>query len=99
VTSVTRTPRELSIVCDEAAVPPGVLSERGFRALVIEGQIDFSMTGVVAAIAGPLAAASVSLFVVSTYDTDYVLVKDDRLDAAIAALQAAGLTVTPSQTR
>jgi len=99
VNSVTRTPRELSIVCDDEAVPSDVLSERGFRALVIEGQLDFSLTGVLAAVASPLAAAKISLFAFSTYDTDYVLVKDERLEAAIAALQAAGLTVTEPQTR
>jgi len=93
VTSVTRTPRELSIVCDEAAVPPEVLCERGFRAFVIEGPLDFSLTGVLAAVVSPLAAAKISLFAFSTYETDYVMVKDERLEAAIAALRAVGLTV------
>ena len=99
MTSVTRTPRELSIVCDEARIPPDVLCERGFRALVIEGPLAFSLTGILAAVVSPLAAAKISVFAFSTYDTDYVMVKDERLEAAIAVLRAAGLTVTPSQTR
>ena len=85
-----RTPTELSILCDEAAVPPHVRAERGFRALVIDGAQDFALTGVLASITEPLAAAKISLFAFSTYDTDYVMVKDERLDAAIAALRAAG---------
>jgi uncharacterized protein len=90
VTCVVRTPVELSIVCDEAVVPQDVRAERGFCALVIDGALDFALTGILASVTGPLAAAGISLFAFSTYDTDYVMVKADRLDAAIAALSAAG---------
>ncbi|MBT2229806.1 ACT domain-containing protein [Nonomuraea sp. NEAU-A123] len=59
------------------------------------GPLDFSLTGILASIAGPLAAANIPIFVVSTYDTDYVLVRSERADAAFATLAAAGHTVTP----
>ena len=88
--SVTRTPEELSVVCAAEAVPEGVTVERGFRALRVVGRLDFALTGVLASIAGPLAAAKVSLFVVSTYDTDYVLVQGQSLRGAVEALRGAG---------
>jgi len=93
LTCVVRTPVELSIVCDEAAVPAAVRAERGFRALVIDGALDFTLTGILASVTSPLAAAEISLFAFSTFDTDYVMVKSDRLDAAVAALRAAGHAV------
>jgi hypothetical protein len=88
-----RTPTELSIVCDETWVPRDVRAERGFRALVIDGALDFALTGILASVTGPLAEAAISLFAFSTYDTDYVMVKEEQLDAAVAALRAAGLRV------
>ena len=88
--AVTRTPDELSIVCAEAAVPAAVAAERGFRMLKVEGPLDFSLTGVMASIAGPLAEAGVSLFAISTYDTDYVLVRDSAVGLAVDALRGAG---------
>lgn len=88
--SITRTPEELSIVCAAAAVPAGIKAERGWRSLRVAGRLDFSMTGVLASIAGPLAAANVSIFAVSTYETDYVLVREPNLSAAIACLKKAG---------
>jgi hypothetical protein len=90
LTSVTRTPRELSIVCDESAVPAEARAERGFRAVVIDGQLDFALTGILASVVAPLATAKISLFAFSTYDTDYVMVQSDRLDDALGALRAAG---------
>jgi hypothetical protein len=93
--SLTRTEQELSVVCREAAVPAEVQSERGWRALEVVGPLDFALTGILAALAGPLAAAGISIFALSTYDTDYVLVKATTLARAIAVLQAAGLTIQP----
>ena len=84
--SITRTPDELSIVCPEEAVPPDTTVEEGFRALVLPGPIPFTETGVLASLATPLAAAGISIFAVSTYDTDYVLVRETDLEAALAAL-------------
>ena len=91
--SVTQTAEELSIVCREAGVPKGVLSETGWACLKVEGPLDFALTGVMAALAAPLADAGVSLFAVSTYDTDYLLVKAHALDEAVAALIKAEHTV------
>ena len=88
--AVTRTVSELSIVCRDASVPPAVTANRGWRAIAVNGTLDFALTGILAALASPLAAAGVSMFAVSTYDTDYVLVKQDTLDRAVAALAAAG---------
>ena len=93
VSSVTRTPAELSVVCDQAAVPPDVVLEGGWRALALRGPIPFELTGVLAGLLGPLAAAGVSIFAVSTYDTDVVLVKASALEDAVAALRADGHTV------
>jgi hypothetical protein len=92
--SVTRTREELSVVCVPADAPPGARTKAGWRALQVAGPLDFALTGILAAIAAPLAQAGVSLFAVSTYDTDYVLVGDDALDAAVAALRAAGHDVS-----
>ncbi|MCU1231975.1 MAG: hypothetical protein JWO97_4859 [Acidobacteria bacterium] len=93
-TSVTRTPEELSIVCDDDAVPADVRAERGWRALQLEGPIAFEMTGVAARFTAALAARAISVFVISTFDTDYLLVKATALDAAIAALRDDGSEVT-----
>jgi hypothetical protein len=91
--SITRTVDELSIVCGSDDVPRDVQAQREYRSLVVRGPLDFSLIGVVAALAGVLAAASISIFVVSTYDTDYLLVRAADLDRAVAALRDAGHTV------
>jgi hypothetical protein len=90
---VTRTPDELSVVCDETSVPPGVTCVRGRRALGIAGVVEFATIGVIAGLTAPLADADVSVFVVSTHDTDWILVREDDLAAATAVLQAAGHAV------
>jgi hypothetical protein len=88
--SVTRTSDELSVVCLAKQVPPGLAVETDWRALKVQGPFALSEIGVLAALAAPLAHAKVSLFAMSTFDTDYLLVSDKKLDAAIAALRAAG---------
>jgi hypothetical protein len=88
--SITRTAAELSIACAEDAVPRNVPAERPYRLLGIEGPLDFALTGIVLSVARPLADAGIAIFVVSTFDTDYLLVRAEALPAAIAALQAAG---------
>lgn len=88
--SITRTPDELSVVCDDVAVPSDVRAERGWRALKLHGPIPFETTGVAASLAGALAADGISLFLISTYDTDWVLVKDAVLTRAVDALRRAG---------
>jgi hypothetical protein len=92
--SVTRTGGELSVVCRAAAVPAGVTSQAGWRCLEVGGPLDLSMVGIVAAISGVLAAAGISVFIVSTYDTDYVLVPGVRVADAAEALRRAGHQVT-----
>lgn len=93
VACVTRTRDELSIVCRDALVPGEVLREGGWRCLRVRGPLPFTLTGVFARIAQPLADAGISLFAVMTYDTDYVMVKDDVLREAVSALISAGHTV------
>lgn len=96
--SITRTADELSVVCPEDAVPADVRCESGWRAFQVAGPLDFSLTGILAAIAAPLAAAGVSIFAVSTFDTDYVLVKEANLARAIDALREAGHPLTRTST-
>ena len=91
--SVTRTHEELSVVCDYAAVPAGVVCEGPWACLMVEGPLDFSLTGILAGLTVPLADAGIPIFVVSTYRTDYLLVPERDLDAALQALRAAGHTV------
>jgi hypothetical protein len=88
--SIVRTADELSIVCAEARVPGGVQVESGWVALKLQGPFPFSLTGVLSSFLQPLADAQISIFAISTFDTDYVLVKCEQLDAAIAALHAVG---------
>jgi hypothetical protein len=85
--SITRTADELSIVCPESLVPAGAKVERGWRALKVQGPLDFSLTGIIAALTAPLAAAKISVFAVATFDTDYILVREADLERAIAALE------------
>ncbi len=87
---VTRTPDELSIVCPEERVPVGIACERGWRAFKLEGPFDFGLVGILAAVAAPLAESNVGILAIATYDTDYVLVKEEQLDPAIAALRERG---------
>jgi hypothetical protein len=91
--SLTRTEAELSLVCAAQLAPQDAVVENGWSALVVDGPLDFGLTGILASIAGPLADAQISIFALSTYDTDYVLVKTDQADAAVRTLEAAGHTV------
>ena len=91
--SITRTTDELSIVCPSRVVPDTVQTERDFRVLKIEGPFDFSLTGILLAVIGPLAEVGISIFAVSTYDTDYVLVKRKDLKQAVSVLCTFGHTV------
>jgi hypothetical protein len=88
--AVTRAAGELSVVCEEGSVPAGARVEAGWRALRVRGPLAFEVVGVVASISAPLAEAGVPVFVISTFDTDYVLVKVADVDRAVAALRSAG---------
>ena len=90
--SVTRTADELSLVCAEEHVPSGVPGEFGWSCLQLQGPFSFAMTGVLAAFISPLAETGVGIFAISTFDTDCVLIKTDRLLAATDALGRAGYT-------
>lgn len=88
--SITRTADELSIVCSSESAPNDVRRESGWRALRVVGPLHFAMVGVIAGLTAALAAASISVFVISSFDTDYLLVKEERLESAIKSLRAAG---------
>ena len=97
---VVRTRDELSVVCREDActedactegrIPDGALAERGWMAQKLEAPFPFSMTGVLASFLQPLAEAQIPIFAISTFDTDYVLIKRENLEQAVAALDTAG---------
>ncbi len=95
--SIMRTLDELSIVCEEgvlpATLPPETPCERGWRALRVAGPLDFSLTGILAALTAPLADAGISIFALSTYDTDYLLVRSEAFVAACTALETAGYEI------
>ena len=95
-TSVTRTMDELSVVCARDDVPEDVPMEGPWRAFRVKGPIVMTLIGVVAALANPLAAAGISIFAISTFDTDYILVHEPDFDAAVGALTQAGHLVVPS---
>jgi hypothetical protein len=90
---VTRTSDELAIVAEESSVPAGTLSETGWRVLKVQGPFELSEVGVLASLTSPLAATRISVFVVSTFDTDYLLVTQEQLASAIAALDRAGHSI------
>ena len=89
-----RTDEEISLVCPTAAVPAGTTHrEDGWRGFRIQGTLDFSLVGILSRISTLLADAGIGLFAVSTYNTDYILVKAEALGRALAVLRAAGYTV------
>lgn len=88
--SVTCTPDELSIVCNSEAAPTDAHVEDGWRALKLAGPVDFGQTGVLESLLRPLADSRVGVFAVSTFDTDYVLIKETELKRAVNALEGAG---------
>ena len=88
------TPEEKSLVCETNRVPEGAQKrEDGWQALRVDGTLAFSLVGVLAGITAALAAAKISVFCVSTFDTDYVPVKETALDTAVSALRSAGYAV------
>jgi hypothetical protein len=91
--AVVRSESELSILAPAGRVPVDALAARDFRVIEVVGPVPFSAVGLMAAITAPLAAAGVSVFTVSTYDTDYVLVPDTSIETAVAALRGAGFSV------
>jgi uncharacterized protein len=88
--SITHTANELSIVCNEQYVPQEVVCDKQWKCLKVEGPLDFSLIGIIANISTALAKEEISIFTISTYDTDYILVKSYLMDKAIAALTKIG---------
>ncbi len=91
--SVTRTAGEISVVRESSLAPCAPREESGWRMLMVEGPLDFGMVGVMSSICAPFAAAGVSVFTLSTFDTDYILLKETSLDRAVGALSEAGFEV------
>jgi hypothetical protein len=91
--SITRSDSELSVVCREDDVPPDASAERGWCAFEVAGPLDFSLTGVVSSLVTPLADDGIPLFVVSTFETDYLLVREHDLHRSVEALTIAGHSV------
>lgn len=88
--SITKTAEELSVLCEEKFVPQQIKQEPGWRCIKVNGPLDFGLTGILSSLAGALAKAGISIFAVSTYDTDYLLVKQENLELAVGALKDAG---------
>ncbi len=95
--SIVRTDRELSIVTDERVVPGELPCESGFRPIGFDGQLDFALTGVLADLCRVLAAVEISVFAISTFDSDYVLVRDSQLLNAREALERDGYRFDPNR--
>lgn len=93
--AILRSPQGLTACCREGAVPRDVEAQSGFRCFEIVGSFELASVGVVAAAAGPIAAAGISLFLFSTWERDFFLVPAEKVDAAIGALEAAGHAVRP----
>lgn len=95
--ALTRTADELSIVAPEDLVPEDVRVERGFRCLRVVGPLAFSQVGILASLALPLAEADIPIFVISTFDTDYLMIPEAKLDSGLAALTVAGHVIQRGQ--
>jgi len=91
--SITRSDSELSIVCPQDDVPTDASAERGWCALEVAGPLDFSLTGVVSSLVAPLAEEEIPIFLISTFETDYLLVREADLHRAVEALTSAGHSV------
>lgn len=91
--SITKTPEELSIVCSQSSIPGNIKSERDWRILKVEGPLDFSLVGILAPISTILAQSGISIFAISTFDTDYILMKDSNVDKAIESLSKEGYNI------
>lgn len=91
--SITRTVDEWSVACLESLIPSNLQAEKSWRILKVVGPLDFSLTGIIAAISAVLAARQISIFAISTYDTDYILVKEKNIEHAVESLRQAGYVI------
>ncbi len=90
LSSITRSPDELSIICEEAAVPRDAKAERGFHCVQLVGPFDFQAIGILESFLRPLAEAAVPIFAISTYDTDWILIQERHWERALLVLAKAG---------
>jgi uncharacterized protein len=90
LSSITRTSDELSIICEETAVPRDVKAERGFHCVQLLGPFDFQAIGILESFLRPLAEAAVPIFAISTYDTDWILIQERHWERALLVLTTAG---------
>jgi hypothetical protein len=88
--SITYTADELSLVCLQSVAPIGVQYEGSWKAIKVQGPLDFSLTGILVALAVPLAAAQIPIFALSTFDTDYLLLQEEHLVPAKTVLEQNG---------
>ncbi len=88
--SITKTSDELSIVCSQNNIPNDIKFEKDWRILKVEGPLDFSLIGILASISSTLSEKGISIFAISTYDTDYIMVKETDLEGAVGALSYKG---------
>ena len=88
--SITVTDDEISLVCTEKHVPKNCEVQSGFCAMRVKGHLDFSLTGIIARISGVLSEEGISIFVLSTYDTDYIFIKEEQLRKSVDALEKSG---------
>lgn len=91
--SLTNTPEEVSLVCLMEAIPSDVNADRDWRCFKLQGPFPFSLVGILNSVTVPLAQANLGIFAISTYDTDYILVKKDALSQAVSILTEAGHTI------
>lgn len=91
--SITKTEDELSVVCEEDRIPDDVKVEDGWRMIKVLGPLEFSLIGILSKISVILAEVQVSIFVISTYDTDYILVKEVNLELAVKTLKSKNYTI------
>lgn len=92
--SISRNADELSVVCPQERVPGGVKADLEWRCFKFQGPFAFNETGILASVLEPLAQAKIGIFAVSTFDTDYLLIKSENLEPTLQALKSAGHTVS-----
>ncbi len=91
--SATRTPEELSVVCDETLIPSDQHCHKGWKAIKVKSPLSLSDTGILWSLTAPMAEAGIAVFSVSTHDTDYLLLKESDLAQAIAVFSLQGHTI------
>lgn len=93
IVSISRTTDELSVLCEQSLIPDGIQSEKDWRCFKVEGPLSFQLTGILSSILGPLAKAEISILAFSTFDTDYVFVKEENLTRTLRIFQECGFAV------